>query len=103
MELVSGRVGGWAINDVQTPGEYTQRIIDALGVGDLWVDVHNSFVWGPRLKGWYDRDRRLSYMVEAAYLVTRPELDVRANGVTTTRRLNADALILKVGVVYGIF
>jgi hypothetical protein len=42
-------------------------------------------------------------MVESAYLVTRPELDVRANGVTTTRRLNADAFILKAGVVYGIF
>jgi hypothetical protein len=42
-------------------------------------------------------------MVESAYLVTRPELDVRANGVTTTRRLNADAFILKAGIVYGIF
>jgi hypothetical protein len=99
----AGMSVGWAMNDVTTPGEYTNRVLNTVGADDLWVDVHNSLVWGPRLKGWFERDRRLSYMVEAAYLVTRPELDVRVNGVTTSRRINADALILKAGIVYGIF
>lgn len=94
---------GWAINGVTVPGEYHRGVAERAGADDLWVDVHNSLVWGPRLKGWYDHDRRLSYLVEAGYLVTRPELDVRVHGVTTRRTLNADALILKVGVVYGIF
>jgi hypothetical protein len=101
--FATGMSLGWALNNIETPGEYNDRVVNTTGVQDLWVDVHNSLVWGPRFKGWYDRDRRLSYMIEAAYLVTRPELDVRANGVTTTRRLNADALILKAGIVYGIF
>lgn len=99
----AGMSAGWALNQVETPGEYQRGVAEAVGVQDLWVDVHNSLVWGPRIKGWYDRDRRISYLIEAAYLVTRPALDLRANGVTTTRRLNADALIVKVGVVYGIF
>ena len=99
----AGVGGGWAINNIDVPGEYVDRIRNSAGVPDLWVDIHNSFVWGPRLKGWYDRDRRISYLVEAAYLVTRPELDIRAHGVTTTRRLNADAFMVKAGIVYGIF
>ena len=98
----AGMSAGWAINNVEVPWEM-RAIAESAGTPDLWVDVHNSLVWGPRLKGWYDYDRRLSFMVESAYLVTRPELDVRANGVTTTRRLNADAFIVKAGIVYGIF
>jgi hypothetical protein len=94
---------GWAMNNVDTPSAYRDRATNSVGAEDLWVDVHNSLVWGPRLKGWYDVNRRLSLMVESAYLVTRPELDVRANGVTTTRRINADAFIMKAGIVYGIF
>jgi hypothetical protein len=99
----AGMSAGWSMNNVDTPGAYRDRVINTTGIPDLWVDVHNSFVWGPRLKGWYDVNRRVSFMVESAYLVTRPELDVRANGIVTTRRINADALIVKAGVVYGIF
>ncbi len=98
----TGMSVGWAMNNVEVPWEM-RAISESLGTQDLWVDVHNSLVWGPRLKGWYDHDRRLSFMVESAYLVTRPEIDVRSNGVTRTRRLNADALIIKAGIVYGIF
>lgn len=99
----TGMSAGWALNNIETRWEYRARAFDAAGVADLWVDVHNSFVWGPRLKGWYDMNRRLSLMVESAYLVTRPRLDVRAHGIVSTRRLNADAFIVKAGFVYGIF
>jgi hypothetical protein len=98
----AGMSVGWALNKVEVPWQM-RAIAETAGTMDLWVDAHNSLVWGPRLKGWYDFDRRLSFMVESAYLITRPELDVRANGVTSTRRLNADAFIVKAGVVYGIF
>lgn len=99
----AGMSVGWSMNSLDIPWQYRAGAADAVGANDLWADVHNSFVWGPRLKGWYDVNRRLSYMVESAYLVTRPEIDVRANGRLTTRRLNADGFIVKAGVVYGIF
>jgi hypothetical protein len=99
----AGMAVGWAMNSIDLPWEDRARATDAVGASDLWADVHNSLVWGPRLKGWYDVDRRLSYIVEAGYLVHRPEIDVRANGRLSTRRLNADAFVIKAGVVYGIF
>jgi hypothetical protein len=98
-----GLYAGWALNDVEVPWEYRAVAAGVASAPDLWVDVHNSFVWGPRLKGWYDVNRRVSFMVESAYLVTRPVLDVRANGVSSSRRLQGDAFIMKAGLVYGIF
>lgn len=99
----TGLSAGWAFNSVRMPKEYQDRALALADAAELGVDVHNSFVWGPRLKGWYDISPRLAFMVESAYLVTRPRFDVRANGVTTARRINADALILKAGFVYGVW
>jgi hypothetical protein len=99
----AGMSAGWAFNSIETPGGYRERALVVTGMDDLSVDLHDSLVWGPRVKGWYDINRKVSLLVESAYLVTRPTLDVRAAGVSSTRRLNADALVLKAGIVYGIF
>jgi hypothetical protein len=99
---VGGAIG-WSINRIDTPPAYHHRAALAAGASDLWVDVDNSLVWGPRARGWYDVNRRVSFMVESAYLMTRPALDVRANGRVTTTRLNADTLIVRMGIVYGVF
>ena len=99
----AGMSAGWAINSIETPSGYRARALTVTGADDLSADVHNSLAWGPRLKGWYDLNRKVSLMVESAYLVTRPLLDVRSAGGSSTRRLNADALVLKAGIVYGIF
>jgi hypothetical protein len=99
----AGMSVGWAFNSIDTPDAYRERAAAAVGAADLWADIHNTLAWGPRVKGWYDINRKMSLMVESAYLVMRPSLDLRAAGVSSTRRLNADALVLKVGIVYGIF
>jgi hypothetical protein len=99
----AGMSAGWAINSIDTPDDYRARAMAVTGVDDLWVDVHNSLVWGPRVKGWYDISPKVSLMVESAYLVMRPALDIRSAGMSSSLRLNADALVLKAGIVYGIF
>ena len=94
---------GWSLNRIATPRTYHHRAALAEGAGDLWVDVDNSLVWGPRIKGAYDVNDRVSFIVESAYMMTRPTLEMRASGRVTTTRLNADALVMKMGIVYGIF
>lgn len=32
------------------------------GTGEVATDIHNSFAWSPRFKGWYDYNRRISVM-----------------------------------------
>jgi hypothetical protein len=46
---------------------------------------------------------RLSFMVESAYVMTRPAFEPRANGRMTTTRLNADALVVRMGFAHGLF
>jgi len=99
----AGVSGGWAFNSADTPDEYRARALNAAGVGDLSVEVHDSLVWGPRLKGWYDVNPRVSLLVESSYLVIRPTLDVHALGASSSRTLKGDAFVVKVGIVYGIF
>ena len=99
----AGLTAGWAFNSIDTPGEYRDRALRSASISDLWVDIHNSLVWGPRIKGWYDVNSRMSVMVESSYLVTRPALDVRGGGRSFSRHLNADAFIVKAGIVYGIY
>lgn len=99
----AGMAVGWAMNSIDLHGKTARARPTQWGPAISGPMCTTRSCWGPRLKGWYDVDRRLSYMVEAGYLVHRPEIDVRANGRLSTRRLNADGFVIKAGVVYGIF
>ena len=98
----AGVAAGWAINRVNVAPATSVRS-SAARPDDLWADIHNSFAWGPRVQGSYDVNPRISVLLDASYLSARPRLDMRANGVVSSSRINADALIVKVGVVYGIY
>jgi hypothetical protein len=98
-----GLTAGWAFNKTTIPGEYRQQVFDRAGIDDLSVEMKDSLIWSPRVVGWYDLNRKVSFMVETAYLIARPDLIVHSRGVETRTRLNADALIVKAGFVYGIW
>jgi hypothetical protein len=97
-----GTTVGWSINELETVAGFHDRVVGATG-GDVVTDIHNSFAWSPRFKGWYDVNRRVSFMIESSYNYSRPLLTIRSGGVDMSRRLNADALVFKAGVVYGIW
>ena len=96
-----GLAAGWAVNGVDV-GQGQLARAAAIGAGDLWADVHNSLAWGPRVEAAYDMTDRVSIIMESSYVSTRPRLDVRANGRVSTSTINADALMLKLGIVYAI-
>jgi hypothetical protein len=97
-----GATAGWSINKLDTAPAFRERVIGATG-SDVVTDIHNSFAWSPRVKGWYDINRRVSFMIETSYNYSRPMLTIHSGGVDMSRRLNGDALVLKAGVVYGIW
>ena len=97
----AGVTAGWSLNQLTTD-PYRGDVASRLGA-DFTADISNSFALSPRVKGWYDLHRRVSLMIEGSYNYTRPELTIRSGGVETTRRLNADALILKAGFVFGVW
>jgi hypothetical protein len=99
----AGATAGWSLNSLDTSAIFHQRLAEALSNGDVGTDIHNSFAWSPRVKGWYDVNRRVSFMVEAYYAHNRPELTIRSGALERSYRLNADAWVMKTGLVYGVW
>jgi hypothetical protein len=97
-----GLTAGWSINQLDTAASFRDRVIGSTGT-DVVTDIHNSFAWSPRVKAWYDMNRRVSFMAESYYNYSRPRLTIQSGGMDMSRRLNADALVFKAGVVYGIW
>jgi hypothetical protein len=67
------------------------------------VSVSNSWVARPDVSAWYDIFPHLAVGVSAAYLWSRPNLQVATATTFDTRRLNADAFELTVGAAVGLW
>ena len=97
-----GATAGMSLNKLDPAASFRERMINQTNA-DVVTDIHNGFAFSPRVKGWYDINRRVAFMVESSYNYTRPELTIRTGAGDLSRRLNADAVILKAGIVYGVW
>lgn len=97
----AGITGGWSLNSIKTEGAVRDRLFST--VGDTTSELRDSIAVSPRIKGWYDVNRRVSFMVESGYTFARPELRIRTSGFESRQRINADAFIVKAGIVYGVW
>jgi hypothetical protein len=67
------------------------------------LDVGSSFAWRPGVSLWVESSARTAVNVSVGYVMTRPRLTLLEQGESVRRRLNADAFLLRVGVVYKLF
>jgi hypothetical protein len=73
------------------------------GISLVGVNVDNSWVVRPDVSAWYDVFRHVAVGVSAAYLWSRPNETITTVTGSDTRRLNADAFELTVGVAFGVW
>jgi hypothetical protein len=97
-----GATAGLSINDLDTATSFRERLISQTRA-DVVTDIHNGIAFSPRVKGWYDFNRRIAFMIDGSYNYARPELTIQTAAGDFSRRLNADAVILKAGIVYGVW
>lgn len=97
-----GATAGWSLNKLHTTQAFRERLAGTTHA-DVITDITNNFAWSPRFKGWYDINRRISVLVESSYNYARPRVTIRSGGLDLGRTLNADALIFRTGIVYGIW
>jgi hypothetical protein len=71
--------------------------------GEVPVDVSSSFAWRPGGSLWVDLNARFAVSLSGGYVMTRPRLTMIEDGQVTTRRVRADALLVKTGLVYKLF
>jgi hypothetical protein len=97
-----GATAGMSMNTLDTAVSFRERLISQTN-GDIVTDIHNGIAFSPRVKGWYDINRRIAFMIDGSYNYARPELTIRTGAGDLSRRLNADAVIVTAGIVYGVW
>ena len=94
--------GGYSFNNYSVASGARPTFASG-GISLVGVGVDNSWVVRPDVSAWYDVFRHMAVGVSAAYLWSRPNQTVTTVTGTDTRRLNADAFELTVGVAVGVW
>lgn len=94
--------GGYSFNGYSE--NFGARPIFASGGTQLvGVGVDNSWVARPDVSVWYDVFSHIAVGVSAAYLWSRPNMQIATSTSFNTQRLNADAFEFTVGVAVGVW
>lgn len=96
-------LGGYAFNSFTLLPTFDDAYRRRLGATTVTTDVSNGFVVKPELSVWVDLSRKLGLQARAGYMVSRPGVTVSSSLGRDRRRINADVLMLRVGVVYSVF
>jgi hypothetical protein len=101
---VSAKVlGGYALTRFTLEPKANDAYRERLGATTVRAEATNTFVVKPEIGSWIDVNRKIGIQAVASYLVARPEVVVTSSLGEDRRRVRADALRLKVGVVYSVF
>jgi len=76
---------------------------DRLGARSITIDASNAFVMKPEVSVWQDLSEKIGLQASFGYMVARPHVAIRSTLGQDKRRVNADMLMFKVGMVYSIF
>jgi hypothetical protein len=76
---------------------------DRLGARTITADASNTLVLKPEVSVWRDLSEKIGVRASVGYLIARPHIAVRSTLGEDKRRVNADMLMFKVGMVYSIF
>lgn len=88
-------VGGYAFNSLAVDDS-------RVGPGRA-IAADNSLAFRAGLSVWYDISPRVGLNVFGGYRVVRPRVTFASDTDVTRRRLNADAVLVSVGVAYWVF
>jgi len=74
-----------------------------LGARSVTTDAGNTFVVNPGVVVWHDLTKRIGLKVSGGFMVARPSVTMISSLGEDKRRINADTIIISVGVVHKIF
>ena len=96
-------VAGYAINSFKLDPIADSAYQTRLGARSVNAEAVNALVAAPEIKVWYDVSKKIGLVVNAGYLVVRPDVKVTGTLGTEVHNVHADTYSLKVGLVYSIF
>jgi hypothetical protein len=94
---------GYAFTSMTMSPPASDAYRDRLGARSITADASNALVLKPEVSMWRDLSEKIGLRASVGYLVARPHIAVRSTVGEDKRRMNADMLMFKVGMVYSIF
>jgi hypothetical protein len=98
-----GALGGYAFTTFQMlpAGEVALR--RQMGVASLSTDTSNTFVVKPQVIVWHDLSKKMGLNMSLGYVLARPRLTISTPDGDDARRLRADVIMFRVGLVYSVY
>ena len=102
LAITADLIGGLAINSFKLEPAADARY-QALGARGLDADAGNTFVAKPEVHVWIDLSEKFGLKVTGGYIFARPTVTIRSTLGDDVRQINADTVMINVGLVYRIF
>jgi outer membrane protein W len=100
---VTGKLmGGYAFSSMKLSQEAMDAYQTRLGAQAVTVKASNAFVVIPEINVWYHVNKKVGIRVSSGYVIARPDVTVTSTAGVDKRRVKADNLTFKVGVVYSL-
>jgi outer membrane protein with beta-barrel domain len=96
-------LAGYAFSSATLSSQANDAYRDRLGARAVTIDASNTIVLKPELGVWHDLSKKMGLRASVGYMVARPQIVVASTLGEDKRRVNADMLMFKVGLVYSVF
>jgi hypothetical protein len=101
---VTGKVmGGYAWTSMRLSPVATDAYHNRLGAQTITADASNTIVVIPEVSAWYNVNEKIGLKISSGYVMARPNVTVSSTAGRDSRRVRADNVTFKVGMVYSIF
>jgi hypothetical protein len=101
--IAASLLGGPAFTSFALSSDASDRFRSMLGAETIEAGAGHTFVLKPQISTWIDLNEKIGLNFTTGYVVARPTVTVRTPAGEDKRRVNADMMTFKVGMVYSVF
>jgi len=101
---VTGKLmGGYAFSSMKLSQEAMDAYQTRFGAQGVTVKASNAVVVIPEVNVWYNVNKKIGIRFSGGYVIARPDVIVTSSAGVDKRRVKADNVTFKVGMVYSVF
>lgn len=101
--VIGKLMGGYAFSSVTLTPEATDAYHTRIGGQAVTVKASPTFVVIPEVNVWYNINKKIGLRISSGYVIARPDVTVTSTAGVDKRRVRADNVTFRVGMVYSVF